>query len=335
MKKVLLVALAALLVLPGALAQADFGDTLAAVQARGVLNCGVNGSLPGFSGLEEDGSFSGFDVDYCRAVAAATLGDGNAVEFIPLTAPQRFDALAAGEIDVLIRNTTWTVSRDTALGNNFTATTFYDGQGFMVRNDSGIGSVNDLDGASICVGTGTTTELNLADVFAARGLDFTPVVFENTDETFSAYDSGRCDAVTTDISGLASRRGTLSDPSAHTILGEANSKETLGPVVRQGEHQWYATVRWPVFATFFAEEAGITQDNVGGFDRSDPEVERFLGDISTKFGLGSGAFAAAIAAVGNYAEIYTRNVTPLGVSRAGSQNRSYLDGGLLYAPPFR
>jgi general L-amino acid transport system substrate-binding protein len=334
LKRIFIAALAVLLVVPF-MVQADFGDTLAAVQGRGALNCGVNGQLPGFSGLDANGNIEGFDADYCRAIAAAVLGDGEAVGFVPLTAPQRFDALAAGDIDVLIRNTTWTVSRDTDLGNNFVHTTFYDGQGFMVRNDSGISSVAELDGASICVGTGTTTELNLADTFAARGLSFTPVVFENTDETFNAYDSGRCDAVTTDISGLASRRGTLADPSAHTVLAEAISKEPLGPLVRHGDDQWFDIVQWTVFATFFAEEAGITAGNVGGFDRSDPEVDRFLGEISTKFGLDAGAFANAIAAVGNYGEIYDRNVTPIGVAREGGQNASFQNGGLLYSPPFR
>ena len=335
MKRVFVVALVALLALPALFVQADFGDTLAAVQARGVLNCGVNGQLPGFGGLESDGSFSGFDVDYCHALAAAVLGDGDAVEFFPMTAPQRFDVLASGEIDVLIRNTTWTVSRDTDLGNNFVATTFYDGQGFMVRNDSGINSLSDLDGASICVGTGTTTELNLADTFAELGISFTPVVFEAADQVFGAYDAGNCDAVTTDKSGLASRRGTLADPSAHKVLGETISKEPLGPVVRHGDDQWFDIVQWTVFATFFAEEKGITQANVGSFDRSNPEVDRFLGDISTKFGLSSGAFAAAIAATGNYGEIYDRNIVPLGVGRANSQNALFTNGGLLYSPPFR
>ncbi len=335
MKRILIVAFAVLLMVPGLLSSAQGGDTLAAVQARGVLNCGVNGQLPGFSGLESDGSFTGFDVDYCHAVAAAVLGDGDAVEFFPLTAPQRFDVLASGEIDLLIRNTTYTVSRDTDLGNNFAPPTFYDGQGFMVRADSGIGSVADLDGASICVGTGTTTELNLADTFAARGINFEPVVFETTDETFAAYDAGRCDAVTTDLSGLASRRTTLGNPSDHNILSEAISKEPLGPVVRHGDDNWYDIVKWTVYATFFAEEAGITSGNVGSFDRSDPEVDRFLGEISTKFGLDAGAFAAAIGAVGNYGEIYDRNVGPLGIAREGGLNASFQNGGLLYAPPFR
>lgn len=327
------------LLIPAFVSVGQSGSTLATVQARGKLNCGVNQALPGFGFLQSDGSFSGFDVDYCRALAGAVLGDGNAVEFFPLTAAQRFDVLASGEIDVLSRNTTWTISRDTDLGNNFAPTTFYDGQGFMVRKDSGITDLKGLDGASICVATGTTTEANLADTFAQLGLSFEPVVFEKADDVVNAYDSGRCDAFTTDKSGLASRLGTLKDPSNNVVLAQTISKEPLGPLTRHGDDQWFDIAKWTVFALFFAEEKGITQANVAGFSSTNPEINRFLGvgskTVADKLGLGADAFANAIAAVGNYGEIYDRNLVPLGLERAGTLNASYLDGGLIYAPPFR
>jgi len=327
------------LLIPAFVSVAQSGSTLATVQARGKLNCGVNQALPGFGFLQSDGSFSGFDVDYCRALAGAVLGDGSAVEFFPLTAAQRFDVLASGEIDVLSRNTTWTISRDTDLGNNFAPTTFYDGQGFMVRKDSGITDLKGLDGASICVATGTTTEANLADTFAQLGLSFEPVVFEKADDVVNAYDSGRCDAFTTDKSGLASRLGTLKDPSNNVVLAQTISKEPLGPLTRHGDDQWFDIVKWTVFALFFAEENGLTQGNVVGFSSTNPEINRFLGvgskTVADKLGLSVDAFVNAIAAVGNYGEIYDRNLVPLGLERAGSLNASYLDGGLIYAPPFR
>lgn len=311
-------------------------STLDVVRARGHLVCGVNNGLPGFGYLESDGSWSGFDIDYCRAVAAAVLGDPNAVEFVPLTAAERFIALQTGEIDVLIRNATWTLVRDTDLGLNFAPVTFFDGQGFMVPRDLGVTSLEDLAGASICVTSGTTTELNLADAFRARGLPFTPVVFEEIDTVYRAYEQGRCDAVTSDKSQLAGRRAIMADPEAHVILDETISKEPLAPVVRHGDDRWYDVVSWVVYATFFAEEKGITSQNVTTFQSPDPDVQRFLGQtggLGAMLGLSNDWAIKVIQAVGNYAEIFDRNLGPLGLPRG--LNRQWTDGGLLYAMPFR
>ena len=311
-------------------------STLDLVRARGHLVCGVNNGLPGFGYLDSDGRWSGFDIDYCRAVAAAVLGDPNAVEFVPLTAAERFIALQTGEIDVLIRNATWTLVRDTDLGLNFAPVTFFDGQGFMVPRDLGVTSLEDLAGASICVTSGTTTELNLADAFRARGLPFTPVVFEEIDTVYRAYEQGRCDAVTSDKSQLAGRRAIMADPEAHVILDETISKEPLAPVVRHGDDRWYDVVSWVVYATFFAEEKGITSENVATFESPDPDVQRFLGKtggLGAMLGLSNDWAVKVIQAVGNYAEIFERNLGPLGLPRG--LNRQWTDGGLLYAMPFR
>ncbi len=318
-----------------------YGATLKAVQERGYIICGVNGQLPGFSYVDKEGKWSGFDVDFCRALAAAIFGDPEKVEYRPLTAKERFTALQTGEIDVLIRNTTWTLTRDAELGANFVATTFYDGQGFMVPKDSGIEKIEDLNGARICVATGTTTELNLADVMAARGLEYEPVVFETADQVFAAYEEGTCDAVTTDKSGLVSRKAVLKEPDAHVILEETISKEPLGPVVRHGDDQWFDIVQWTVFATFAAEEYGITSQNVDQVkaETKNPEVKRILGvegEMGQKLGLSNDWAYNIIKMVGNYAEIYDRNLgpgTPFNLPRG--LNASYIDGGLLYAPPFR
>ncbi len=318
-----------------------YGATLKVVKERGYIICGVNGQLPGFSYVDQEGKWSGFDVDFCRALAAAIFGDPDKVEYRPLTAKERFTALQTGEIDVLIRNTTWTLTRDTELGVNFTATTFYDGQGFMVPKDSGIESLKDLNGARICVATGTTTELNLADVMAAEGLDYEPVVFETADQVFAAYEEGTCDAVTTDKSGLVSRKAVLKEPEAHVILDVTVSKEPLGPVVRHGDDQWYDIVQWVVYATFAAEEYGITSQNVDQVkaETKHPEVKRILGvegEMGQKLGLDNDWAYNIIKLVGNYAEIYDRNLgpdTPFNLPRG--LNASYVDGGLLYAPPFR
>ncbi|GAB4536238.1 MAG: amino acid ABC transporter substrate-binding protein [Anaerolineales bacterium] len=317
------------------------GNTLQQVKDRGKLVCGVNSSVPGFGFLDENGNFSGFDVDFCKALAAAIFGDPSKVEFRPLTAKERFTALQTGEIDVLIRNTTWTLTRDTELGTNFTATTFYDGQGFIVRKDSGITQLEELDGATICVGAGTTTELNLADTFAARGLTYTPLVFETADEATGAYEEGRCDSYTTDKSGLVARRVVMADPSAHFILAETISKEPLGPVVRHGDDQWYDIVQWTVYATFTAEEFGVTSANVDDIKASteNPNIKKLLGlegDMGAKLGLGNDWAYNIIKYVGNYAEIYNRNLgpdTPTYIERG--LNSLYTDGGILYAPPIR
>ena len=311
------------------------------VKVRGTLVCGVNGQLPGFGVVDSDGNFSGFDVDFCRSIAAAVLGDADAVEYRPLTASERFTAVQTGEVDVLIRNTTWTSSRDTDVGLNFAPTTFYDGQGFIVRTASGITQLADFEGTSICVQAGTTTELNLADVFAALDIEYTPLVFETADQTFAAYDAGQCESVTTDKSGLVSRSTLLQDPSAHVILPATISKEPLGPAVLHGDDAWFDVVKWVTFATIFAEEYGITSANVRDVaaNAQNPVVRRFLGvdgESIAQLGLEPDAMVEAIEQVGNYGEIFERNLG------AGSQfgldrglNAQYTDGGLLYSPPFR
>jgi len=328
---------------PAPAAPAGFGETLKAIQARGKLICGVNSQVPGFGFVDPTGAFSGFDIDYCKALAAAIFNDVSKVEYRPLTAEQRFAALQSGEIDVLIRNTTWTLTRDTDNGANFVATTFYDGQGIMVPKASNITKLEDLNGATICVQKGTTTELNLADQMAARQLQYTPAVFEDANSTFAAYAEERCDAVTTDKSGLVSRRSVLPNPDDHVILDVTLSKEPLGPMVRQGDDQWFDIVQWTVFATFAAEEFGITSQNVDQAKESDtrPEVRRLLGadpnvDLGAKLGLSKDWAANVIKSVGNYAEIYDRNLGPnTKTAIPRGINNLYTQGGLLYAPPFR
>jgi general L-amino acid transport system substrate-binding protein len=320
---------------------AGFGVTLETVRARGNLICGVNSQVPGFGYVGADGGYSGFDVDYCRALAAAIFGDASKVEFRPVTAAERFTALQSGEIDILSRNTTWSLVRDTELGGNFTATTFYDGQGMMAPTESGITTLQDLAGGTVCVQTGTTTELNLADVMASLGIDYTPAVFEDADSTFAAYAEGRCDAVTTDKSGLISRRTVLTDPSAHVILDVTMSKEPLGPMVRHGDDQWFDIAQWTVFAMIAAEEFGITSANVDSVRSSatNPEVMRLLGlegEMGLKLGLDNDWGYDIIKLVGNYEEVYNRNLgpdTPTYIPRG--YNSLYTEGGLLYAPPVR
>jgi len=317
------------------------GGRLAAVQGRGQLVCGVNGGLPGFSVLDEGtGQFSGFDVDYCRAIAAAVLGDPDAVEYRPLTADQRGPALQAGEIDVLIRNTTWTVTRDTTWGL-FAPTTFYDGQGMMVTSATGAQRLEDLAGATICVQSGTTTELNLTDQMRALGVQFEPLVFSEIDATYQAYEQGRCDAVTSDRSQLVARRTTFANPDDHVILDVVMSKEPLGPVVPLGDDQWFNVVKWTVFATIEAEELGLTAANVEqeASASENPVVRRLLGaegELGATLGLSNDWVVGVISAVGNYAEIYDRNLgpdTPFDLDRG--LNQLWTDGGLLYAPPYR
>jgi len=326
---------------PAVVAPAGYGVTLEAVKARGNLVCGVNSQVPGFGFVAADGSFSGFDVDYCHALAAAIFGDANKVEFRPVTASERFTALQSGEIDILSRNTTWSLARDTELGGNFVHTTFYDGQGMMVPADSGITSLKDLEGGTICVQTGTTTELNLADVMASQGVSYTPAVFEDADATFGAYGEGRCDAVTTDKSGLVSRRAVLADPSAHVILDVTMSKEPLGPMVRHGDDQWFDIAQWTVFTMISGEEFGLTSANVDDMKASAtaPEVKRLLGvegDLGLKLGLSNDWAYNIIKLVGNYEEVYNRNLGPdTATYIPRGLNSLYTNGGLLYAPPFR
>ena len=312
-------------------------NTLAKVQGLGVLNCGVSGTLPGFSFAEADGTVNGFDADYCRAVAAAVFGDATKVAFRPSNASERFPILQSGEIDVLVRNTTWTISRDTSLGFNFAPTTFYDGQGMLVRKDSGITTLEDLNGATICVNAGTTTEKNLADVFRSRGINYEAVVFAETAEEREAYDSGRCDAWTTDKSGLVASITQLADPSAHVILEETMSKEPLGPLVRHGDDNWFDIVKWTVYCTFQAEELDVTSANVDEMLGSDdPQVLNMLGvegDLGQAMGLNNDFCYQVIKQVGNYAEIYDKNLGPFNLPRG--LNSQWTDGGLLYSPPFR
>lgn len=311
--------------------------TLDTVKSRGKLVCGVSTGLAGFASVSADGKWRGFDVDYCRAVAAAIFNDAEKVEYRPLTTQARFTALQSKEIDILSRNTTWTLSRDTSLGLNFHVVLFYDGQGLMVPVKSQIKAVKDLNGANICVQSGTTTELNLADYFRRLNLKFTPVVFETIDQTYGAYDSGRCDAITSDISQLVAQKTTLKQPAEHVILGDVMSKEPLGPVVRHGDDQWFDISKWVAYGLIQAEEFGITSQNLATFaDSKDPNIRRFLGaegGLGTMLGLSDDFMARVVRQVGNYSELFERHLKPLNLSRG--VNALWTQGGLLYTPPFR
>lgn len=317
------------------------GDTLGAVRDRGVLRCGGNQSVPGFGYLNPDtNEFEGFDIDFCRAVAAAVLGDASAVEIRPTTATERFPVLQSGEVDVLIRNTTWTISRDTSLGFDFVPTTFYDGQGMMVRSADNLESLEDLEGGTICVQAGTTTERNLADVFRGLDIDFEPIVFPDADTTREAYDAGQCDGFTTDKSGLVSQQILMSNPEEHVILDVTMSKEPLGPLVRHGDDNWFDVVKWTVNCTFQAEELGLTSENVdGALGGDDPVIQNLLGevgDLGQAMGLENDFCYQVISQVGNYGEIYDRNLgpdTPFNLPRG--LNALYTEGGLIYSMPFR
>ena len=316
--------------------------TLDDVKAAGTLKCGINTGLPGFAYTDDAGNWTGFDVAYCRAVAAAVLGDATAISFINLTGKTRFPALASGEIDVLSRNTTWTLSRDVDLGFTFIGVSYYDGQGFIGRTALGISSATELDGSSVCIQTGTTTELNLADFFRVNGITYEPVPIETNAEARAAYEAERCDVYTTDASGLAATRTTFEDPSAHMVFPEIISKEPLGPLVRHGDDQWADIARWVLNALITAEELGVTQANVADMAAAPgnhPEINRMLGtegSMGEMLGLDAQWAAHAIAAEGNYAEIFDRYIgasSPLGLGRG--LNALYTDGGILYSPPIR
>ena len=342
-KSVFLGTLAATTILAGA----AFAGTLDDIKARGELICGSNTGLTGFGAPDAAGEWKGFDVDLCRAVAAAVLGDGAKVKFVPTTGETRFTALASGEVDLLVRNSTWTFSRDNDLKLDFVAVNYYDGQGFMVKKDLGVSSAKELDGATVCIQTGTTTELNLADFFKSNNISYTPVTVADDSEAQRQYEAGACDAFTTDASGLAATRAAMADPAGHIILPEIISKEPLGPVVRHGDNQWGDVVRWTYFALLVAEEKGITKANLeevataaAADEAYDPEVKRLLGigdnDMGKMMGLDAQWAKRAIAVSGNYGEIFEANIgtsTPIGLARG--LNALWSQGGLQYAPPIR
>ena len=324
----------------GLTATAASAATLEDVVAKGYVQCGVTGGVAGFSAPDADNNWSGLEVDYCRALSAAIFNDPDKVRYTPLTSTERFAALSSGEIDVLSRTTTWTMSRDTQLGINFAGVMYYDGQGFMVRKADGIGSALDLSGAAICIESGTTTELNAADYFSTNNLEYNPIVFVDQDEVVKAYEDGRCDVYTTDSSALASERQRLSDPDSHVILAEIISKEPLGPSVRQGDDTWFNIARWTYFAILNAEELGVTQGNVDELLGSDnPSIKRLLGvegDFGSPLGLTKDWAYQIIKHLGNYGEMYERHVgpsTPIGLERG--VNALWTQGGIQYAPPIR
>jgi general L-amino acid transport system substrate-binding protein len=321
-------------------AQNASAQTLQAIKDRGILNCGANGTLAGFGLPDAQGNWTGLDVDVCRAIAAAIFDDASKVKFVPLSAKDRFTALQSGEVDVLVRNTTWTLSRDTSLGLNFTGVDYFDGQGFMVRKALKVNSALELNGASVCVQQGTTTELNLADFFRAHNMQLKSVTFATANEAVKAYDAGRCDAYTTDASGLYAERLRLSNPNDHIVLPEIISKEPLGPAVRHGDDQWFDIVKWVLFAMLNAEELNITQNNVDEMVKSsNPEIRRFVGtegNYGEQLGLTKDWAVRIIKLVGNYGESFERNVgqgSPLKIDRG--LNKLWSKGGIQYAPPIR
>jgi general L-amino acid transport system substrate-binding protein len=330
------------LTVAGLAAAAASADTLADVKARGHLNCGVTTGLVGFAAPDANGVWTGFDVSLCRAIAAAIFADPNAVEFVPTTGQTRFTALASGEVDVLARNTTWTYSRDTDLKFDFAGVNYYDGQGFMVPKALGVASAKDLDGATVCIQTGTTTELNLADFFRANNISYEPVPIETNAEAQQQYLAGACDVYTTDASGLAATRATFENPSDHVLLPEIISKEPLGPAIRHGDNNWGDIVMWTLNALISAEELGVTSANVGEMSAApttNPEINRLLGtegELGVMMGLSNDWAKNAIAAGGNYGEIFEKNIgenTPIGLARG--LNAQWTQGGLIYSPPFR
>ena len=321
---------------------AQAGKTLDGIKQRGTIQCGVSTGVAGFSLPDSQGKWSGFDADFCRALAAAVLGDANKVNFVPLNSQQRFSAIQSGEVDLLARNTTWTLNRDASLGLSFTGVTYYDGQGFLVPKKLKVTSAKQLKNAEICVQSGTTNEKNLADYFRAQNVKVKPVVFEGFEASFKAFFSGRCQAYTTDISGLAGvRNKETKNPDDYVILPEVISKEPLGPAVRRGDDEWFAIVRWVAFALIEAEEYGITQANVDRIkaESQDPSIGRLLGsseDTGKLLGLNRDWAARAIKAVGNYGEIFARNVGPDSVLKLPrGLNNLWNKGGILFAPPVR
>ena len=321
-------------------AQAASAQTLKTVKDRGMLSCGVSQGLPGFSSPDDKGNWTGLDVDICRAVAAAIFNDATKIKFVPLSAKDRFTALQSGEIDVLSRNTTWTLSRDTSLGANFTGVTYYDGQGFLVKKSLKVNSALELNSASVCVQTGTTTEQNLADYFKGNNMKYEVIAFASADETIKAYESGRCDVFTSDVSQLYAERLKLANPADHAVLPEVISKEPLGPMVRHGDDQWFDIVKWTLFAMVGAEELGITQKNADEMAKSDkPELKRAFGtdgNLGEQLGLTKDWLSRIVKAVGNYGESFDRNVgagSKLGIARG--LNQLWSKGGIQYAPPIR
>src|SRR6478735_2751229 len=320
--------------------QAASAQTLTTIKNRGELICGANGTLAGFGLPDPQGNWTGFDVDFCRAIAAAIFNDPTKVKFVPLTAKDRFTALQSGEIDVLSRNTTWTLSRDTSLGLDFVAVTYYDGQGFMVRKALKVNSALELNGAAVCVQQGTTSELNLADYFSANKMQLKSVTFATANEAVKAYDAGRCDAYTTDASALYAERLRVSDPNDHIILPEIISKEPLGPAVRHGDDQWFDIVKWTLFAMMNAEELNISSKNVDeALKSTNPEIKRFVGtegNFGEQLGLGKDWAVRIVKQVGNYGETFERNVglgSTLKIERG--LNKLWTKGGIQYAPPIR
>lgn len=317
---------------------ASAGPTLDTVKQRGALRCGVNTGLIGFSTPDSQGKWTGIDVDFCRAVAAVVLGDPNKVQFVPTNTQNRFTVLQSGEVDILSRNTTWTASRDATLGAVFAGTIFYDGQGFMVKKSANIKSATQLNGATICVQPGTTTELNLSDYFRTKKMTFRPVVVNELQQVEQAFFSGRCDVFTTDISGLAATRLKAPNKDDYVILPEAISKEPLGPLVRRGDWEFYNIVKWTLFGLIEAEEYGVSSASVEKLksESKDPPIQRLVGtsgDIGKGMGLDNDWLVRAVKAVGNYGEMYERNVGPIGIARG--INAQWRDGGLMYAPPIR
>jgi general L-amino acid transport system substrate-binding protein len=321
-------------------AQSASAQTLKAVKDRGMLNCGANGTLAGFGLPDAQGKWTGLDVDFCRAIAAAVLNDADKVKFVPLSTKDRFTALQSGEVDVLARNTTWTSSRDTSLGLNFTGVNYYDGQGFIVRKSLKVNSALELNGAAVCVQQGTTTELNLADYFAANKMQLKTVTFATSNEAVKAYDAGRCDAYTTDASALYAERLRVANPNDHIILPEIISKEPLGPAVRHGDDQWFDVVKWTLFAMIDAEELNISQKNLDEALKSEnPEIKRFVGtegNFGEQLGLTKDWAVRIVKLVGNYGESFERNVgqgSSLKIERG--LNKLWSKGGIQYAPPIR
>ena len=312
-------------------------DTLDSVKSKGHVQCGVSVGLPGFSNANAAGEWQGLDVDVCRAVAAAVLGDAGKVKYTPLTAKERFTALQSGEIDMLSRNTTWTLTRDASLGLNFAGVNYYDGQGFMVTKSLGVKSALELDGAAVCIQAGTTTELNLADYFRENGMKYKSVTYDTSDATIKGFEAGRCDMLTSDQSQLYALRIKLKDPSSAMVLPEVISKEPLGPVVRQGDDKWFNIVKWSLMAMVNAEEMGVTSSNADSMKNSkNPAVGRLMGGQGEKLGLDDDWAFNIIKQVGNYGESFERNVgqgSPLKISRG--LNALWTKGGLQYAPPVR